>query len=87
VAAAFITSGLPVARPVYTSSSGKRVPAHPVLLARRVWPEVEKLRGDEGARVLLRAHPEWLFAVQIEGEPPVDIDTGEDYQQALSRSD
>lgn len=84
VAAAFQTAGSPLVRPVYSGSGGRRVPGHPVFLARRIWPEVEKLRGDQGARALLSAHPEWLLEVPVEGEPPGDIDTWEDYQRAAN---
>jgi molybdenum cofactor cytidylyltransferase len=81
VAAAFAGASAAVARPVYSTSSGHRVPAHPVILARRIWHDIEALRGDHGARVLLTAHPEWLLEVPVEGEPPADIDTGEDYRR------
>ncbi len=84
VAAAFATGGVPVARPVYVDSHGRRVPGHPVFLARRIWPEVEKLRGDEGARSILSAHPEWVLEIPVEDKPPADIDTWEDYERATS---
>jgi molybdenum cofactor cytidylyltransferase len=61
------------------------VPGHPVLLARRLWPELAPLRGDDGARALFDAHPEWLLAVECDAEPPADIDTWDDYQRALRR--
>jgi molybdenum cofactor cytidylyltransferase len=81
---AFLGAGAPVVRPVYSASDGRRVPGHPVLLARRIWPTVEGLRGDQGARGLLSAHPDWLLEVPVEGEPPSDIDTWEDYQHVRS---
>ena len=83
VANAFRTAGLPAARPVYEGADGRRVPGHPVLLARRIWPEVELLEGDEGARALLSAHPGWLLEIPVEGEAPGDIDTREDYESAV----
>jgi molybdenum cofactor cytidylyltransferase len=82
VAGAFLDAGLPAARPVYSGADGSRVPGHPVFLARRIWSEVDKLDGDEGARALLTARPDWLLEVPVEGEPPTDIDTWEDYQRA-----
>jgi molybdenum cofactor cytidylyltransferase len=82
VAKAFLDSGLPAARPVYSAADGSRVPGHPVLLARRIWSEVDKLGGDEGARGLLAARADWLLQVPVEGEPPADIDTWEDYRRA-----
>ena len=82
VAAAFATANAPIVRPAYTDARGRRVPGHPVFLARRIWPDVETLRGDQGARALLTAHPDWLVEVPIEGDPTPDIDTWEDYQRA-----
>jgi molybdenum cofactor cytidylyltransferase len=83
VAAAFLAHGAPAARPLYSGSHGRPVPGHPVFLARRIWPEMEKLRGDEGARALLAARPEWLLEVPVESEPPGDLDTWQDYQRAI----
>jgi molybdenum cofactor cytidylyltransferase len=82
VVAAFLGAGSPVVRPVYCGSHERRVPGHPVLVARRVWPEVQTLRGDEGMRGLLARNPEWLLEVLVEGEPPGDVDTPEDYRSA-----
>ena len=84
VAAAYLAAGAPVARAVYADADGARVPGHPVFLARRIWPEVDKLPGDQGARALISAHPEWLLEIPIEGKPPRDIDTTEDYQRACA---
>lgn len=83
LAAAFGTGRSPVVRPVYTGSDGRRVPGHPVFLARRIWSEVDRLRGDRGARSLLPAHPDWVTEVPVEGDPPGDVDTWRDYQRAV----
>jgi len=56
----------------------------PVVLARDAWAAMEALRGEEGARAVLAAHPEWLAEVPIAGAPPRDIDDAEDYRQALA---
>jgi molybdenum cofactor cytidylyltransferase len=82
VTRAFLDAGLPAARPVYSGADGSRVPGHPVILTRRIWSEVDKLGGDEGARALLAARADWLLQVPVEGEPPADIDTWEDYRRA-----
>ena len=74
------------ARPEYSASGGGRVPGHPVLLSRRIWSELDELHGDQGARVVLAARPEWLLAVEVEGEPPDDIDTPDDYRRAVDAS-
>jgi molybdenum cofactor cytidylyltransferase len=83
VVEAFLASDAPAARAVWGARGGDRVPGHPVVLARRIWPEVERLSGDHGARALLAAHPEWLLEVAIDGEPPGDIDNAEDYTRAV----
>jgi molybdenum cofactor cytidylyltransferase len=57
-------------------------PGHPVLLDRRIWPEVQRVTGDRGARDLLAAHPEWVLAVDLPGPAPRDIDRWEDYLRA-----
>jgi molybdenum cofactor cytidylyltransferase len=82
VAETFRSAEAPVVRPVY-SVSRRRVPGHPVLVARRIWSEVERLRGDTGLRRLLARRPEWLLEVPVEGEPPADVDTPESYRLAL----
>jgi molybdenum cofactor cytidylyltransferase len=87
VVAAFLGAGAPVARPVYCDSHERRVPGHPVLVARRVWPELESLRGDEGMRGLLARRPEWLLEVPVEGAPPGDIDTPKDYRSAAAAAE
>jgi molybdenum cofactor cytidylyltransferase len=80
VIAAFLAAEAPVVRPVYCDSREGRVPGHPVVVARRIWREVERLRGDEGMRGLLARRPEWLLEVPVEGEPPGDVDTPDDYR-------
>jgi molybdenum cofactor cytidylyltransferase len=82
VAEAFLSAGAPLARPVYPDAGG--TPGHPVFLARRVWPQIEDLSGDQGARGLLSARPDWLLEVPVAGEPPLDVDTWEDYQRVAS---
>lgn len=54
-------------------------PGHPVLFDRSLWPKLERAEGDEGARGVLAAHPEWRTLVEVGGSPPLDIDTEEDY--------
>lgn len=82
----FLAGDAPAARPVHLTAGGRRVPGHPVVLARRIWDSVERVRGDQGARQVLAAHPEWLLEVPVTGDPPADIDTWEDYQRALTRT-
>jgi CTP:molybdopterin cytidylyltransferase MocA len=60
---------------------GKR--RNPVLFSREVWPLLEaELAGDEGARSVLRRHPELVVEVPCEGVgDPADIDTREDLRR------
>jgi molybdenum cofactor cytidylyltransferase len=47
-------------------------PSHPVAFARRLWPELEQLTGDEGARGLLATHE--VAEVAVCGRIPADVD-------------
>ena len=71
------------ARAVQASYRG--VLDHPVLLDRRVWPEVLAVTGDRGARDVLAAHPEWLRVVELDRDPPKDVDTWGDYEELVAR--
>jgi molybdenum cofactor cytidylyltransferase len=83
LARVFLAGSTPVVRPVYAAPGGGREPGHPVFLARRMWDALEGLRGDEGARHVLSRHPEWVAEVFVEGEPPADIDTWDDYRRTV----
>ena len=87
VTASFLGADASVVRPVYCTPHEHRVPGHPVLVARRLWPEVKKLCGDEGLRRLLARQPEWLLEVPVQGDPPGDIDTPEDYRSAVAAAE
>lgn len=59
---------------------------NPVLVSRKLWPRLMSLEGDEGARRLLLAHPEWVEDVWIESLPPRDIDTERDIRDLRPRT-
>ena len=59
------------------------IPAHPVLFGRSLFPELERLSGDVGAREVIRRHEG--EAVEIEVEVLPDIDTEEDYRRFTAR--
>ena len=81
VAAAFAAADRPAARPLYRGAAAEPVPGFPVILARSLWPRLLDGSGDRGARELLRREPELLLAVPIDGAPPADIDTWEEYRR------
>lgn len=69
----------PVVQARYRGTAG-----HPVLLDRVVWPEVMGDKGDRGAREVLAAHPAWVHRVEVDRDPPRDIDTWEEYERLVA---
>lgn len=72
-----------------TPNASAVVPTHnrqwgnPVLLARRIWPEIKRLSGDEGAKRILKAHPDHIVFVETESDLVfMDVDTPEDLARA-----
>ena len=60
-------------------------PRNPVLFRRELFPELLKLAGDHGGRVLLDQHRDRLDLVEWHEEAPfVDIDVREDYERLVS---
>ena len=64
----------PIVAPAYRDGRG-----NPVLFARDVFPELAALTGDEGARGVIRRHPERVTLVRVDEPMPPDVDTPEDY--------
>lgn len=58
---------------------------NPVIVGRPLWPRLMSLTGDEGARSLLRAHPEWVEEVWFERLVPRDVDTQADVEELRPR--
>jgi molybdenum cofactor cytidylyltransferase len=81
VVRAFLSAEVAAVRPVWRQADGAPHPGHPVVLARRIWSEVAALGGDQGARTLFDAHPEWLRELPMAGDPPRDIDHPADYRR------
>lgn len=59
--------------------------SNPVIVARSLWPRLMSLDGDEGAKHLLQAHPEWVEEVWFEQRPPRDVDTERDIGELRPR--
>jgi molybdenum cofactor cytidylyltransferase len=65
-----------IAVPTY---KGKR--GHPVIFAIKYKPELLKLKGDIGAREIIRHHPDDVLEVAVASESVIaDIDTRDDYR-------
>lgn len=64
------------AAPIVVATYGGTLGPNPVRLHRSVWSQLPA-DGDEGARTLMRLHPEWVDELACEGSA-ADIDTLED---------
>ena len=71
------TAGLPAAA---LSFNGLLHP--PVVLGRELWGDLMSLEGDVGCRAVIRAKPELVARLPVEGDltHPLDVDTPEDYE-------
>ena len=64
-------------RPIVTARyRGMR--GHPVLLDRSVFDEASSVTGDVGARDLIVREPSRVAFVEVDADPPRDVDTRED---------
>jgi molybdenum cofactor cytidylyltransferase len=59
----------------------------PVVLDRRLWPELSSLEGDVGCRALIRSRPELVASLPVSDDArhPIDIDTPDDYRRLVSQ--
>lgn len=64
-------SGATIVLPCHAGQQG-----HPVLFGRDFWPALMRLTGDEGARSLVRAHPDSCVRLAVEDAGVLrDVDT------------
>lgn len=80
IAETYLATGGKVVQAVF---GGK--PNHPTLFERDLWPDLQAIEGDKGAREVLKKHPEWVVQVEFGGELPSDLDTWEDYERLTGR--
>lgn len=73
-------AGRPVTIPKYRYSWG-----NPVVVDRSLWARLMSLEGDEGARRLWQAHPEWVNEVWFPEAAPRDVDTEADVDELKPR--
>ena len=71
-----LSEGAAIAAPSYRGERG-----HPVGFARRFLDDLSALRGDAGARDILKAHPDWITLYEVD-DPGVlrDVDTPSDLE-------
>jgi molybdenum cofactor cytidylyltransferase len=73
-------AGKPVTVPKYRYSWG-----NPAVVDRSLWPRLMSLEGDEGAKRLWQAHPEWVNEVWFSETAPRDVDTEADIDELKPR--
>ncbi len=71
---AFRRSGKAIVAPLYRGVQGT-----PVVFSSEIFTELRALRGDAGARAVVKADPERVEAVAFDLAMPPDVDTPEDY--------
>ena len=77
---AYFAGGATIVVPRYGGQSG-----NPVLFDRTWFPTLAAVQGDQGARSILRAHPDAIQHVDVgPGPAPRDVDTEDDYRALLA---
>ncbi len=75
---AFRGGGVAIVTPVYRGSQGT-----PVVFAAEVFSELRGLKGDAGARTVVRARPDRVREICFDLPMPDDVDTPEDYARLM----
>ena len=72
----------PIVIPSYQEKWG-----NPRGFARQLWPQLASLKGDQGAKDLIRNHSDFCYLLNVDdGGILIDIDTREDYRTALRQA-
>jgi molybdenum cofactor cytidylyltransferase len=58
---------------------------HPFVFSREAFEKLRALHGDKAVWKLIEAYPHRVRRVSIDAELPLDVDTPEDYERALTR--
>ncbi len=69
---------------VAAGAAGRR--GNPVLFARELFPALQEITGDTGARAIIEAHRERVQVVEVDERVLEDIDTPETYAALLRQS-
>ena len=75
----------PSARTLSNCVEGFRRKQNPVLFDKRYFKDLMEIKGDEGARVLIKKHPEIFFNLTVLDEGTIkDIDNADQYYEFLN---
>lgn len=56
-------------------------PGHPVLFEQTYWPDLARLDGDLGGRIIISKHPHDVVRVPLDSDSPMDVDTEADWRK------
>jgi molybdenum cofactor cytidylyltransferase len=56
---------------------------HPWMVHRDLWKDILSLENKDSVRTFITQYQNEIFYVNIDADPPVDIDTPEDYQRLI----
>ena len=74
------TSARPIVAPRYRDGQG-----NPVLFKREIFPELLRLTGDQGARLIIQKDPDRVEWVELDLPMPPDVDTPADYEKIRAK--
>ncbi|MDQ0253384.1 molybdenum cofactor cytidylyltransferase [Evansella vedderi] len=69
--------------PLITQASYQQTPGHPVIFDKQLFPQLIGIRGDQGAKEIIKSYKEERRLVHVTSPIPEDIDTLEDYERII----